>query len=157
MRVLETKKFSITLTIGKPVVPRGKRGFIELCPSEIWMLWFTFSGNQYKFLFRCKEDFKLPNFKKMRRDFAFWFKYYVLRSKVYFEASTTDCDCVTSEWDGICENIWAYKEMEQDIYESAEGATGVSIISKKEYRDYHHTTDHIMNAFENGRGRSINV
>ena len=109
--------------------------------------------------YRLKNKYRfLP--KRLIKKLKFWYKYNVLRSPVYYFYSSTDCDCVTVSGYGKAKNLKRYYKGMESLYENAEGATSMNIVPKNEWE--HHgeerqIRDHIMEAYENGNGRSIIV
>jgi hypothetical protein len=138
---------------------KNKVGIIKIDSYNFKMVWVTLFETKLMLVIIGKPMFNLyrlkSNFKNYKKSLEHWFKYNVMRSKVYFEASTTDCDCVRSDWSGVCDNITEYNKMVYDIYDNAEGSTYVNIIDKKDYVEYSNTKDYIMDAFENGRGSQV--
>jgi len=91
-------------------------------------------------------------------DLRFWYKYKYLRSIVYYDYSVTDCDLVTVEGQGTSIDIEHYYEMVDNAVRNAEGSTYFNIIDESEYiDDSRYTRDRVMEAYEDGRGSSINI
>jgi len=94
-----------------------------------------------------------------RRNFKVWLKYKLLRSKVYYYWSSTDCDLCTASGYGSTNSIKEYNRVVESMYEDAEGSTSIYIVSKEEWEDYgdhqFRSRDRILEAYENGDGRKV--
>lgn len=79
----------------------------------------------------------------------------------YVGVYSTDCDLVQSYYVRKFQSLKRYRKFIDKVYECAEGPTTISIISKSDYNmEKQHPTksrDRIMEAYENGNGRSVIV
>jgi len=93
--------------------------------------------------------------------FVHWYRYNFDDKPVYYTVCSIDCDCVEMFWYGKCEDYREYYDWMNDSgeWDWVEGRTHVSIVSEEEYLDNidepRKTFDHIMNAFEDGRGNNV--
>jgi hypothetical protein len=97
---------------------------------------------------RIKEEIKINSF---LHEYG-WF---------YVGVSSTDCDCVQSYYVRKFQSIKRFYRFCDSVMSWAEGPTSISIITKGDYdEERQHPTrsrDRIMEAYENGNGRSIVV
>jgi hypothetical protein len=78
--------------------------------------------------------------------------------KFYAACWSRDCDMYERSWASEYKNRWAYKYTVMHFMDDAEGAGGIHPISKQEYDEFEPShRDRVMEAFENGNGRSIYV
>lgn len=100
---------------------------------------------------------EIDNLKEEIKAHSFLLKY----GWLYVGVSSTDCDCVQMYYVRKFQSLKRFKKFSQSVYENAEGATYISIITKADYDlEREHPTrsrDRIMEAYENGNGRSIIV
>lgn len=98
-------------------------------------------------------------YKRNMKAFKFWVKYYVLKSPVYYYWSSMDCDLCSSAGYNKADNIYDYLEEEKAFWENVEGRSDMTIIREEEYLENCdieiESRDYIMEAFENGNGRSV--
>lgn len=97
--------------------------------------------------------------------FRLWFGDYILRNKIYVSKFSRDCDMVESSSILIFKNRKEFEDWKEIEYEWAEGTLSINRISEEEYNDrlmayggtQSRSRDRIMEAFENGRGWSVEV
>ena len=79
---------------------------------------------------------------------------------IYYTVWSRDCDMCESTSSGyVLGGMKKFEEVQEDSAEWAEGPVHYEVISKAEYEEFTAppVRDRIMEAYENGRGRSIYV
>ena len=128
----------------------------------------------YKILFN-----KFPNSQRTKKELlSYWFDHNVLKpilnvyynypgkvkrfldklflEHIYYVQWSRDCDMFESTNASICYGRKAYIKMQEDACDWAEGPMSWNEISKEEYEEFQPDhRDRVMEAYENGNGKSI--
>jgi len=117
---------------------------------------FRYCYRQFKMFFKVR-------YNKLRDKLVHAFRMRFDKKRIYYVLWSRDCDLCESVNYGYVESYKAYYDWMNDEEEWSwvEGATSVDIITKGEYEyqveQEHPVRDRVMEAFENGNGRSITI
>ena len=69
-----------------------------------------------------------------------------------------DCDCVDFTREDVFYTREAFEQYCERTYNHAEGPVNIRVVSKSEYDEHeNYSRDHVMEAFENGRGTAVTL